>query len=156
MAIALRSVRFLDGFASLEIRECADRSMIQLVVETAPDRTTEPYMMTLTASEWLQLTSLPYVDRSKCADAPPKNVLETFTLVDEQMSVEVRERADGAAVVIVVNGGDDLADAAAFIELSAEQWEYLRRLDYTTSVSTQQNVSPRRVASTDAQRGSVH
>src|ERR671930_204859 len=105
MAIALRAVRFLDAFASLEIRECADRSMIQLVVERSSDKTAEPYMMTLTASEWLQLTSLPYVDRSKCAEPPPKNVLETFTLVDEQMSVEVRERADRAAVVIVVNGG---------------------------------------------------
>ena len=156
MAIALRSVRFLDGFASLEIRECADRSMIQLVVETAPDRTAEPYMMTLTASEWLQLMSLPYIDRSKCAEPPPKNVLETFTLVDEQMSVEVHERADRAAVVIVVNGGDDLTDASALIELSAEQWEYLRRLDYTTPVNTQQNVAPRVVSGPDAQRGSVH
>ena len=156
MAIALRSVRFLDGFASLEIRECADRSMIQLVVEPSPDKTAEPYMMTLTASEWLQLTSLPYVDRSKCAEAPPKNVLETFTLVDEQMSVEVRERADRAAVVIVVNGGDDLSDAAALIELSAEQWEYLRRLDYTAAHNTQQNVAPRFISSPDAQRGSVH
>ena len=156
MAIALRSVRFLDGFTSLEIRECADRSMIQLVVETAPDRTAEPYMMTLTASEWCQLTSLPYVDRSKCTEPPPKNVVETFTLVDEQMSVEVRERADRAAVVIVVNGGDDLTDAAAFIELSAEQWEYLRRLDYTTQLNTQQNVTPRHVSRPDAQRGSVH
>ena len=156
MAIALRSVRFLDGFTSLEIRECADRSMIQLVVETAPDRTAEPYMMTLTASEWCQLTSLPYVDRSKCTEPPPKNVVETFTLVDEQMSVEVRERADRAAVVIVVNGGDDLTDAAAFIELSAEQWEYLRRLDYTTRFNTQQNVTPRHVSRPDAQRGSVH
>jgi hypothetical protein len=156
MAIALRSVRFLDGFTSLEIRECADRSMIQLVVETASDRTAEPYMMTLTASEWCQLTSLPYVDRSKCTEPPPKNVVETFTLVDEQMSVEVRERADRAAVVIVVNGGDDLTDAAAFIELSAEQWEYLRRLDYTTRLNTQQNVTPRLVSSPDAQRGSVH
>jgi hypothetical protein len=156
MAIALRSVRFLDGFTSLEIRECADRSMIQLVVETASDRTAEPYMMTLTASEWCQLTSLPYADRSKCTEPPPKNVVETFTLVDEQMSVEVRERADRAAVVIVVNGGDDLTDAAAFIELSAEQWEYLRRLDYTTRLNTQQNVTPRLVSSPDAQRGSVH
>jgi hypothetical protein len=83
-------------------------------------------------------------------------VVETFTLVDEQMSVEVRERADRAAVVIVVNGGDDLTDAAAFIELSAEQWEYLRRLDYTTRLNTQQNVTPRLVSSPDAQRGSVH
>jgi len=156
MAIALRSVRFLDGFASLEIRECADRSMIQLVVETAPDKTAEPYMMTLTAAEWLQLMSLPYVDRAKCAEPRTKNVLETFTLVDEQMSVEVRERADRAAVVIVVNGGDDLTDAAALIELSAEQWEYLRRLDYTTTLSTQQNVAPRVVSSPDTQRGSVH
>ena len=113
-------------------------------------------MMTLTASEWLQLMSLPYIDRSKCAEPPPKNVLETFTLVDEQMSVEVHERADRAAVVIVVNGGDDLTDASALIELSAEQWEYLRRLDYTTPLNTQQSAAPRVVSSTDAQRGSVH
>jgi hypothetical protein len=111
-------------------------------------------MMTLTASEWLQLTSLPYVDRSKC-DGPPKNVLETFTLVDEQISVEVRERADRAAVVIVVNGGDDLTDAAALIELSAEQWEYLRRLDYTTSAAASK-VASRVVPTADAQSGSVH
>jgi len=96
------------------------------------------------------------VDRAKCAEPRTKNVLETFTLVDEQMSVEVRERADRAAVVIVVNGGDDLTDAAALIELSAEQWEYLRRLDYTTTLSTQQNVAPRVVSSPDTQRGSVH
>ena len=113
-------------------------------------------MMTLTASEWFQLTSLPYVDRSKCTDPLPNNVLETFTLVDDQMSVEVRERADRAAVVIVVNGGDDLTDAAALIELSAEQWEFLRRLDYTTPLNTQQNATPRLVSSPDAQRGSVH
>lgn len=152
MAIALRSVRFFDGLVSLEIRECADRSMIQLVVETASDKETEPCMMTLTASEWYQITNLPYFDRSKGEGAPPKNVLETFTLVDDQMSVEIRERADRASVLIVVNG-DELEDASALIELSAEQWEYLRRLDYTVSVEPQPNQSMRLHASID---GSVH
>src|SRR5262249_4483335 len=146
--------RFFNGLASLEIRECADRSMIQLVVETSPDQETEPCMMTLTASEWYQLTNLPYVDRSKSEGAPPKNVLETFTLVDEQMSVEIRERADRASVLIVVNG-DELADASALIELTAEQWEYLRRLDYTVAVEPQPNQSPRLHGIVDA-RGSVH
>ena len=154
MAIALRSVRFFDGLVSLEIRECADRSMIQLVVETSQDNEAEPCMMTLTASEWYQLTNLPYVDRSKNEGAPPKNVLETFTLVDDQMSVEVHERADRASVLIVVNG-DELADASALIELTAEQWEFLRRLDYTVPVEPHPNQSPRLHGNVDA-RGSVH
>ena len=138
MAIALRSVRFFDGLASLEIRECADRSLIQIVVETGADNETEPCMMTLTASEWYQLTNLPYVDRSKSEGALPKNVLETFTLVDDQMSVEVRERADRASVLIVVHG-DELADASAMIELTVDQWDYLRRLDYTVPTDPQPN-----------------
>ena len=154
MAIALRSVRFFDGLASLEIRECADRSMIQLVVETAPDRDAEPCMMTLTAAEWCQLMNLPYIDRTKRDGAAPKNVLETFTLVDDQMSVEVRERADRSSVLIVVTG-DDLAEASALIELTAEQWEYLRRLDYTAPTEPPAAPSPRLQPNVDT-RGSIH
>jgi hypothetical protein len=131
MALALRSARFTTDHGTLEVRECADCTQVQILVESGPPLATDTNVLTLTADEWGQLTRLPYVDRCERErhDQPPDNVLETFLLMDEQTSFEIRERRDRRSVLIVVSTVDPDQDAA-FIELTAEQWRYLCGLDY--------------------------
>jgi hypothetical protein len=132
MAIALRSARFIAEGASLEVRECADRTQIQIVAENDPPMASDRYLLTLSASDWARLINLPYVDRSDCErhEQPPVNVLETFTLVEDRTSLEVRERPDRESLLIIVRDIDDGAEDGTSIELTAEQWQYLRGLDY--------------------------
>src|SRR3954452_11454320 len=103
MALALRSARFTTDHGTLEIRECADCTQVQILVESGPPLATDTHVLTLTADEWGQLTRLPYVDRCERErhDQPPDNVLETFLLMDEQTSFEIRERRDRRSVLIV-------------------------------------------------------
>jgi hypothetical protein len=131
MALALRSARFTTDHGTLEVRECADCTQVQILVESGPPLGADTHVLTLTAEEWGQLTRLPYVDRSERErrEQTPDNVLETFLLMDEHTSFEIRERRDGRSVLIVVSTVDP-DEAAAFIELTAEQWRYLCSLDY--------------------------
>jgi hypothetical protein len=133
MAIALRSARFISKNASLEIRECADRTQIQIVAEsdgTVYDR----YVLTLSASDWAKLIRLPYLHRAERdrRAQTPANVLGTFTLVDDMTSLEIRERPDRESVQIIIRDLEDGDEDGASIELTAEQWLYLCRLDYVT------------------------
>ena len=132
MAIALRSARFIAEGASLEVRECADRTQIQLVAETDRPVASDQYLLTLSASDWAQLIKLPYLDRSECErlEQPPVNVVETFTLVEDRTSLEVRERPGRPGLLIIVRDIDDGDEDGTSIELTAEQWQYLCGLDY--------------------------
>jgi hypothetical protein len=131
MALALRSARFTTDHGTLEIRECADCTQVQILVESGPPMASDTHVLTLTADEWGQLTRLPFVDRCERErhEQPPDNVLETFLLMDDHTSFEIRERRDRRSVLIVVSTVDPDEDAA-FIELTAEQWRYLCSLDY--------------------------
>jgi|SRR5437660_6559546 len=132
MAITLRSARFIAEGASLEVRECADRTQIQIVAENDPPMASDRYLLTLSASDWTKLIKLPYLDRSECerVEQLRVNVLETFTLVEDRTSLEVRERPDRESLLIIVRDIDDGAEDGTSIELTAEQWQYLRGLDY--------------------------
>jgi hypothetical protein len=131
MAIALRSARFIAEGASLEVRECADRTQIQLVAESRPIAS-DQYLLTLSASDWAKLIRLPYLDRSECErlEQPPVNVLETFTLVEDRTSLEVRERPGRSGLLIIIRDIDDGDEDGTSIELTTEQWQYLCGLDY--------------------------
>jgi len=135
MAIALRSARFIAEGASLEVRECADRTQIQIVAESDRPIASDQYLLTLSASDWGKLIQLPYLDRSECVhlEQPPVNVLETFTLVEDRTSLEVRERPDRSGLLIIVRDIDDGDEDGTSIPLTAEQWQYLCGLDYVRS-----------------------
>jgi hypothetical protein len=57
-------------------------------------------------------------------------VLETFALLDEHTSLEVRERSGRESVLILMNSVNNPDEDAAWIELADEQWRYLCGLDY--------------------------
>jgi hypothetical protein len=155
MAIALRSARFCGAFAVLEVRECADRSQIQIVVESGPQLATTRHVMTLTAEEWSQITGVPFIDDGRDDQELPENVLETFTLVDENVSLEVHERADRSSVLIVVTAADSDDDPAT-IELSADQWRYLQILDYTRVASGRGIPELHHIVELTQPSGSIH
>ncbi len=138
MAIALRSARFIAEGASLEVRECADRTQIQIVAERDRPTASDRYLLTLRASDWAKLIKLPYLERSECErlEQPPVNVLETFTLVEDRTSLEVRERPDRSGLLIVVRDIDDGDEDGTSIELTAQQWQYLCGLDYVSNDET--------------------
>jgi hypothetical protein len=155
MAIALRSARFCGAFAVLEVRECADRSQIQIVIESGPHLATTRHMMTLTAEEWSQITALPFIDDGSEDQELPTNVFETFTLVDENTSLEVHERPDRNSVLIVVTGVNS-DDDPAMIELNADQWRYLQILDYTRVGSPRSFPELHHIAELTRSTGSIH
>src|SRR4051812_31496386 len=51
LVVALRSARFLNEHATLEVRECADRREIQIIVEAGPATATSSQVLTLRAGE---------------------------------------------------------------------------------------------------------
>ena len=132
MALALRSARFTTDHGTLEVRECADCTQVQILVESGPPLATDTHVLTLTADEWGQLARLPFVDRSERErrDQPPDNVLETFLLMDEHTSFEIRERRDRRSVLNRREHRGCPIRTRRIIELTAEQWRYLCSLDY--------------------------
>ena len=141
MLTALRSAKFMDAHSTLEVRECADRAQVQILVESH-SRMGEQHVLMLSTADWSQLMQLPYVDRLDC-DQRPDNILEAFMLADEHTSLEIHERADANTVLIVMNGRSDRADEdAIMIELTAAQWRYLCSLDYLDEESQHEVEQP--------------
>lgn len=134
MATVLRSAKFDGERARLEIRECADRTQIQILLEAGRPDDSGDFLITLSASEWSQLINVPFLDQTKfkCHEPPPDNFVETLTFVDEHTILEIRELAGGSSIIIAMNRIDKLPQDEAWIELTPKRWRYLRDLDYVS------------------------
>lgn len=139
MVTILKVARFVGEDATLEVRQCADRPCIHLVMEShtppaAPDR----YEMTLEEHEWRTLTSVNYAFLSEMSREllPPNGVSEALLFIDEVTELEVAE-GQGDEVRFTMRGAntpEDLASSVSIV-LDREQWCYLHDLDYLDEVT---------------------
>jgi hypothetical protein len=131
MAIVLRSASFIGEHGILTIRECGDRSVVQLLMQdtsVGADR----HLIELTATEWAELTNLPYLNRPDCErrEQPPNGVLETLTFIEDRTTLTIEEMPTGDSIRFRMNYGEMPEQDEPFIDLTLEQWEYLGGLDY--------------------------